>query len=101
MILMMTPTHPSARITTLAAAVLIAAGSLSAHAAVSAKADAAGVTAEQAKFFETKVRPLLSEHCYQCHGQKKQQANLRLDSLGAMVRGGRSGAAPGERIKWS
>jgi mono/diheme cytochrome c family protein len=44
-------------------------------------------------FFESKVRPVLAEHCYQCHGPDKQKANLRLDSLAGMTTGGDSGAA--------
>lgn len=57
-------------------------------------------TAQQTRFFETKVRPVLAEHCYKCHGPEKQKANLRLDSLAAMARGGRSGAAmePGKPV---
>ena len=30
----------------------------------------AATTAEQLEFFETKVRPLLAEHCYACHSAK-------------------------------
>ena len=30
--------------------------------------------------FETEVRPLLIKHCYECHGPKKQESDLRLDS---------------------
>ncbi len=50
-------------------------------------------TAEQLKFFETNVRPVLVEHCQKCHGEKKQWAGLRLDSRAALLRGGDSGAA--------
>ncbi|TWT58608.1 Planctomycete cytochrome C [Thalassoglobus neptunius] len=34
---------------------------------------------EQEVFFESKVRPLLAEHCFECHNDKKQQGGLRLD----------------------
>ncbi|MEI8210957.1 MAG: PSD1 and planctomycete cytochrome C domain-containing protein [Planctomycetota bacterium] len=46
-------------------------------------------------FFETKIRPVLVEHCYECHsGQAKiVQANLRLDSRASVSRGGDSGPA--------
>ncbi len=44
-------------------------------------------------FFEKKIRPLLSEHCYECHGEKKQKGGLRLDSREGWVRGGDSGTA--------
>lgn len=45
-----------------------------------------------------KVRPLLETHCYKCHGAEKQKANLRLDSVKAMMEGGDSGPAvvPGD-----
>jgi hypothetical protein len=48
-------------------------------------------TAEQARFFEAKVRPLLVEHCTQCHGAKKQQGGLRLDTAGGFRAGGDKG----------
>ena len=53
---------------------------------------------EQAAFFEAKVRPLLVEHCYECHGEKKQKGGLRLDSLPGWQTGGDSGAVivPGQ-----
>lgn len=43
------------------------------------------------KFFETKIRPLFSEHCYRCHASKKQESELRLDSYEAMMEGGAAG----------
>lgn len=42
-------------------------------------------------FFETRIRPLLSEHCIECHGPKKQKGGLRLDSREAWERGGEGG----------
>jgi hypothetical protein len=36
-------------------------------------------TPEQAKFFESKIRPILVENCQRCHGEKKQSGSLRLD----------------------
>ena len=44
------------------------------------------------EFFERKVRPLLAEQCYSCHGAEKQKGHLRLDSPGAIRAGGESGA---------
>lgn len=44
-------------------------------------------------FFESKIRPVLSERCMGCHGGSKQWASLRLDSREAMMRGGESGPA--------
>jgi hypothetical protein len=43
------------------------------------------------EFFERSVRPLLAEHCWQCHGAQKQWNNLRLDSAEALRAGGESG----------
>ena len=51
------------------------------------------VSDEDMRFFENKVRPLLAEKCWSCHGEEKQKGSLRLDSLGAMLQGGESGAA--------
>jgi len=50
-------------------------------------------TAEQLRFFESSVRPVLAEHCQKCHGLKKQFNGLRLDSGEAILRGGDSGPA--------
>ncbi len=52
------------------------------------------------EFFEKAVRPLLAEHCFECHSSKseKRQAGLRVDSRASLLRGGDSGAAvvPGD-----
>ena len=57
-------------------------------------------TRPQLEFFEKKVRPLLVQHCYECHSvkSKKIQAGLVLDSRDGLLRGGDSGAAlvPGD-----
>jgi len=51
-------------------------------------------------FFEREVRPLLVEHCLQCHGEGKRRpkGGLRLDSRAGWARGGDSGPAlaPGD-----
>src|SRR5438128_9399792 len=62
---------------------------------------ALSVTAGEAKkpspvglqFFENKVRPILAENCFQCHGEKKQRGSLRLDSLATILEGGDQGPA--------
>jgi hypothetical protein len=43
--------------------------------------DPAELSADELAFFEKKVRPLLHEHCYECHSQEaeKQLGGLRLD----------------------
>jgi hypothetical protein len=45
------------------------------------------------QFFEMKVRPILADHCFECHGEKKQKRGLRLDSLSDMLEGGDTGPA--------
>ena len=55
--------------------------------------DALHFTPADLTFFETKVRPLLAENCYACHGDEKQKGGLRLDSRAAILTGGESGAA--------
>ena len=48
------------------------------------------------QFFEAKVRPVLVEHCFKCHGDvKKPKGGLRLDSLGRYSCRRRSRAGPG------
>src|SRR5262249_42416906 len=49
-------------------------------------------TPEQVQFFEKQVRPLLSAHCFKCHGPDKQRGDLRLDSRSGLMTGGQSGA---------
>jgi hypothetical protein len=44
-----------------------------------------------AEFFESHVRPILVEHCQSCHGSKKQEAGLRLDSRDGLLKGADSG----------
>jgi mono/diheme cytochrome c family protein len=43
--------------------------------------------AKREEFFETRIRPVLSEHCVSCHGAKKQQGGLRLDRREAVTHG--------------
>ena len=54
-------------------------------------ARAATPSPEQVKFFESKVRPLLVQNCYECHSDKKQKGGLRLDSREAVLKGGKNG----------
>jgi hypothetical protein len=51
------------------------------------------LTPARAQFFEQKVRPLLAENCYSCHGPAKQKGGLRLDSREAILKGGETGPA--------
>ena len=52
-------------------------------------------TQQQLTFFETKIRPVLVEHCYECHaaGAKIVQGGLRVDHRAGLLRGGDSGPA--------
>ena len=47
------------------------------------------------EFFEQRVRPVLAEHCYQCHATnaKKIKADLVVDSLAGLLHGGEAGPA--------
>ncbi|MGF1579848.1 MAG: DUF1549 domain-containing protein [Gemmataceae bacterium] len=45
------------------------------------------------KFFESKVRPVLANRCYKCHGKRRQRGGLRVDSLAAILEGGDTGPA--------
>jgi mono/diheme cytochrome c family protein len=44
-----------------------------------------------ATFYESEVRPILEDHCFDCHGEDKQKNKLRLDSAVGILRGGESG----------
>ena len=54
-----------------------------------------GFAAKDLEFFEARVRPLLIEHCYECHSgdAKKVQAGLLMDYRQQLIDGGESGAA--------
>ena len=46
------------------------------------------------EFFEKKIRPVLAEHCYECHATsaRKVRGGLLLDSRDGWRKGGESGA---------
>ena len=48
---------------------------------------------ERLKFFENEIRPLLAAKCFECHGEKKQKAGLRLDGHADILKGGETGPA--------
>jgi cytochrome c553 len=52
-------------------------------------------------FFERKIRPILADTCFKCHGGEKTNGKLRVDSRKALLNGGRSGPAlvPGDPDK--
>ncbi|MFN5907104.1 MAG: c-type cytochrome domain-containing protein, partial [Planctomyces sp.] len=55
-------------------------------------------TDSQLQFFESQVRPLLVEHCWECHAGAKLKGSLSLESRAALLAGGDSGPAivPGD-----
>ena len=50
-------------------------------------------SADGIRYFETHIRPLLVKHCYECHGEKKQESALRLDTWAGLMKGGDTGTA--------
>ena len=48
-------------------------------------------TSSQLEFFEKRVRPLLVQHCYECHSAKQIKGGLHLDSAQGWKNGGDSG----------
>lgn len=58
---------------------------------------AAAVAAEEPPFtagdYAARIKPVLKERCFACHGALKQEANLRLDSAALIAKGGDSGTA--------
>ncbi|MDP6929745.1 MAG: PSD1 and planctomycete cytochrome C domain-containing protein [Planctomycetota bacterium] len=51
-----------------------------------AQSEGAGI-----EWFENRVRPILAERCYKCHGPKKQKAGLRLDRWSSILEGSETG----------
>jgi hypothetical protein len=53
------------------------------------------IPADQLAFFESKIRPILVTHCYECHSaeQKKANGGLTVDSRESLLKGGDSGSA--------
>ena len=57
--------------------------------------DDSGPTREQLDFFESQVRPLLVEHCYECHSVQSGESDgeLLIDSAAGIRKGGSHGPA--------
>ena len=67
-----------------------------------AAAKAFAATPEQTEFFESKIRPVLAQNCYECHSAAgKKKGGLLLDSRPGWQAGGESGASivPGDAKK--
>ena len=69
--------------------------------AVSARA--ADLPKQQVDFFESKIRPILADNCYQCHSmeQGKSKGGLTLDTRDGWMHGGEDGQVidPGNPVK--
>lgn len=52
---------------------------------------------KSAEFFETRIRPVLANNCYACHGEMRT-SGLRLDARDGLIKGGNTGPAiiPGD-----
>jgi hypothetical protein len=63
----------------------------------------ASALADDTAFFESKIRPVLVKHCYECHSAEsgKSKGGLMLDTKAAIRAGGDSGPAvvPGDAAK--
>ncbi|MBT7866797.1 MAG: hypothetical protein HN763_10655, partial [Opitutales bacterium] len=61
-----------------------------------------GIPPDQIEFFESKIRPVLAEHCYDCHNSvNKAKAGLALDYRDSLLAGSENGTVieagdPGE-----
>ena len=77
---------------TMGIVVLLMGGTVLAESGSAADSGPAGV-----EFFETKIRPLLADHCYKCHSADanaagKLKGDLFLDSRAGVLKGGEKGA---------
>jgi hypothetical protein len=57
---------------------------------------AAAIDPAQLEFFESKIRPILADSCYECHSllqSKKTKGGLTLDTRDGLLKGGDSGPA--------
>ncbi|MCE9525979.1 MAG: DUF1553 domain-containing protein [Planctomycetales bacterium] len=54
---------------------------------------AAGVTSADEVDYLRDIKPLLAQQCGKCHGPKKQENGLRLDTTASAIRGGDAGTA--------
>ncbi|MEN3942636.1 DUF1553 domain-containing protein [Prosthecobacter sp. SYSU 5D2] len=61
---------------------------------IACSGSAVAATPEQVEFFESRIRPVLAQECYECHSEAgKQKGGLLLDSRPGWQAGGDSGAA--------
>jgi mono/diheme cytochrome c family protein len=76
-------------------AALTWAGRLPADIAAAPAPAAPAVSGEDLQFFETRIRPVLADHCYKCHSREadKIRGGLMLDTREGMLHGGDTGPA--------
>ncbi len=57
--------------------------------------ESAAEKSQQLEFFESRIRPVLVQHCYECHSAQSSpiQAGLVVDTAAGLLRGGDSGPA--------
>lgn len=63
-----------------------------------------GANPSAVAFFEAKIRPILVEHCHECHAGKKRYGGLKVDSLDALLAGGHDegpAVIPGDPVQSS
>src|SRR5687767_5284709 len=80
---------PRSAIPSLVAFAVATAASVAAASAAAPTPDPAGV-----EFFESRIRPVLVQHCYKCHSEAsgdKLKSGLRLDTREGTLKGGESG----------
>src|SRR5688572_15882355 len=82
---------PALRLVSLCAFVVAAASQFAVRAENPASGAVLAPTSAAADFFEAKIRPLLLARCVECHGAKKQESGLRLDSRDGILKGNDEG----------
>ncbi len=70
---------------------LFAAACTASHGAAPFEAGKLPPAASRPVDFAHDIQPILADHCYQCHGPKKEEATLRLDLKDRALKGGESG----------
>ena len=74
---------------------LLGATTLALAGRAAAPAPAAAVSSADAAFFDTRIRPVLSDQCFKCHSHSADRikGGLMLDSQAGLLQGGNSGPA--------
>ncbi len=80
---------------TIRAGIALGAGLLSAARLAAAVSGAPAAQGPDLEFFESRIRPVLADHCYKCHSREadKIKGGLMLDTREGMLHGGDTGPA--------